>query len=144
MRKFGFQHKRLQCEQSLSLCPCSKNPVISVTGGEPDGWDLCHSDDQKWSVFAAGALYGANNSLFQTSSRKIKSETKKKKHCVAKFSCRLFFTRLCTVLGCLLLSELSRCADKEGAGFFFSFIDLLGLVHPLVRLALESKEGHRL
>lgn len=67
----------------------------------------------------------------QTTSRKIQSETEK--HCVAKSSPVAFcFTRLCAARVRAPRVEPPRCADKEGAGFFFSLppfffvIDLLG------------------
>ncbi len=98
---------------------------------------LCHSDGQKLSFSAAGALSGANNYLFQTSSRKIQSETEK--HCVAKFSCRLFSHVFALYLYVLESSGVSSRQSslavqiKKVLAFFSSplFIDLLGLVYPL-------------
>lgn len=71
----------------------------------------CRSDRQ-----ISGASFGANDSSF-------KLQTKTAKHCVAPVAFFFSATRLCSelvcarVLGCLFLSELSRCADSEGAGF---------------------------
>lgn len=64
-------------------------------------------------VSAAGAFYGANNSSFQTPSREIQAETGRR--CAAKFSSPYLIAL--ESLGVFVLSELSRCADKEGAVF---------------------------
>lgn len=109
---------------------------------------LCHSDGQNSSVSGAGASFGANNSSFKLLQERFSQRQKSTVWRSSPIASLFFTTRLCTelvrarVLGCLFLSELSRCADT---GLFFSPLPLLLLIcrvwfTHLPRLALESKQ----
>lgn len=67
-------------------------------------------------VSAAGAFCGAKTSSSQTSSL---LETKE--NCGAKVVFFFFSLYLCVLKSLGVLSELCRCVDKEGAGFFILF-----------------------
>lgn len=84
--------------------------------GEPDG-----KGGGLLSGLCRRALYGANNSSFQTCWRQIQASAA---------SSPVAFTPLCTVhvrAESSGVSSCHSCADEDGAGFFFFFGLLPGL-----------------